>query len=90
MPPKRATVCATAASTEAVSVTSAAIAMASSAFLRDDGGGFLRRLLHEIDAGDPRAFARIGDRRRLAVAPARPRGTGPEHDGRLALQAINH
>ena len=33
-------------------------------------------------AGDARAFAGKGDRRRLAVAPARSRGTGPEDDAR--------
>ena len=61
-----------------------------SALLHDDGSRLLRRLLDEIDTGDPCAFARIGYRRRLAVAPAGARGTGPEHDGRLVLQAINH
>ena len=53
-------------------------------------GGFLGGLLHEVDAGDAGAFPCIGDGRRLAVAPARPRGSCPEHDGGLALQAINH
>ena len=61
-----------------------------STFVRDDGGGFLRRFAHEIDAGDPRALARIGHRRRLAVTPAGSRGTGSEHDGRSSLQTVDH
>ena len=60
------------------------------AFARDDGRGFLCGFLHQVDAGNMGPFPCIGGGRSLAVAPARPRGPCPEHDGGLALQAINH
>ena len=63
--------------------------------VRSDEDGSLRAALTGVVAdtegnvyGGP--FPCIGGGRSLAVAPARPRGSCPEHDGRLALQAINH
>ena len=90
MLPKCAIVCATAASTEALSVTSAATAMASPPSLAMMDAVSSCGFLHQVDAGNMGPFPCIGGGRSLAVAPARPRGSCPEHDGGLALQAINH
>ena len=78
---------ATAASTRRGLVTSAASAMRVAALGGDDARGLRRRSAPRSIAGDPRAFARVGDRRGLAVAPAGPGGARAEDEGDLVLQA---
>jgi hypothetical protein len=61
-----------------------------SALLSDDPDRLLGRREIDIDAGGLGAMPGIGHGRRLAVAPARPDGTGAEHECGTILQSLAH
>src|ERR1700751_1400427 len=60
------------------------------AFGRDDARRFPRRLPITVDRDHARAFARVKRRRRLAIAPSRPRRTRAENEGDAVLEAPRH
>jgi hypothetical protein len=53
------------------------------------GGGACRRFV-DVDAGDLGAGSSIGDRARLAVAPAFANGTRPKNQRHAVLQLAGH
>lgn len=59
-------------------------------FVGDDGNGFFRRRLVEVNAQDTGPFLGEAIGGRLAVAPARPHRTGAEHDDDAVLKFLAH